>query len=553
MAQVIAINPDGDDVSVEPPMPRARVRQWNSIGFKIMVANALALLLLGSGGIAFSEYRKSLVFTELSLLEDEARLWATVMVQSGVTQPHQINLTLGNLAKISPRQAIVFDQMGKLIAETKPVALGPIDPRDPRDKETPSVVKPLVDFLLVVFPVTFNLPDYKNSTSRQIGDYPAATIASGNASQVFAWKGDGGQLMFTAAVRVPWQDGKRGTLLLVKNSTQTEEAFQMARIDVVRILMAALAITMTLTLYVAFMVARPLNKLARAAEAMRVAKSRTQMIPDMSDRGDEIGALSSVLRETTEALWERLDSIESFAADVAHELKNPLTSLRSALETLPRVGDLDKRARLMAIMNEDTQRLDRLITDIAKISRIDSELSREGFFVTSLKDVLVRVLRVYAPAETLFVESLPRQITTRERGVMLEALVPHDLPAVSGNPVRLQQVFDNLVSNAISFSPDGGRVVVVAEYRGNNYITVTVDDQGPGIPDGKLEKIFDRFYSERPQNEAFGTHSGLGLAIVRQIIKAVHGSVHAENRIDDHGVVRGARFVVRLPLVTSRR
>lgn len=525
------------------------VRHFNGIGFKIMLANTLALLMLGLGVVMFSEYKRSLVFTELSLLEDEARLWARAMVQPGMPDPATLDLTrtrdvVADLAAISSRHAFVFTNDGHLVLQT--LGTGPSVHERYADEPKLSFIKPFARFLLLIFPVEFNLPVYPETNGQRIEDYPGAELAPHTNSKMNVWVNNQGQLMFTAAVPIGGPDHRLGTLLLIKDATQTEEAFQMARLDVVRILLAALAITMTMTLYVAFMVARPLNRLARAAEAMRVMKTRKLLIPDLRTRGDEIGALSVVLREGTEALWARMDDIERFAADVAHELKNPLTSLRSALETLPRLDDPAKRQKLMNIMAEDTQRLDRLITDIAKASRLDAELSREAFYPLRLSDVMAQVLRGYAPAEVMMNDALPRRVQTRVRGVVLEVLVPDDLPRVRGNPLRLQQVFDNLISNALSFSPDAASVVVVAEMINPKTVRITVDDQGPGIPEGKLQAIFSRFYSERPNAEEFGTHSGLGLAIAQQIIKAVDGKIYAQNRYDDLGAVRGARFVVEL-------
>lgn len=556
-----AINPDPADHASDPGAPVAAPRrhpsieQWSTIGFKIMLANTLALLLLGLGVVMFNEYKRSLVYTELSLLEDEANLWAQSLSLAG--SPAEVSRVINGLSSISSRQAFVFDRTGSVVmhvgsvnAEKENPKMGPLVTKQ---EVSPSMIRPIARFLLYLFPITYDLPLYPIENG---GDEKGAYHLLLDAlvkNPLCGWVSPEGNLIFTAAVKINQPDYKGGTLLLVKNSTLTEEAFEIARLDVVRILLAALVITSTLTLYVAFMVARPLNRLARAAAAIKFVKNRAQIIPDLSDRGDEIGALSVVLRETTQALWDRMDEIEQFAADVAHELKNPLTSLRSALETLPRIEDADKRKKLLEIMTEDTLRLDRLITDIAKASRLDAELSREDLYAVRLQTVLAHVLRGYARPEAMLADELPRQVMTRSRNVVLEILLPADLPPVVGNALRLQQVFDNLINNALSFSPDQGCVVVHAETLGNKYVRFMVDDQGPGIPEGKLETIFSRFYSERPQDEAFGTHSGLGLAIVRQIVQAVSGSIHAENRYDDQGKRKGARFVVMLPLAKQER
>jgi two-component system sensor histidine kinase ChvG len=242
----------------------------------------------------------------------------------------------------------------------------------------------------------------------------------------------------------------------------------------------------------------------------------------------------------TSALWQRMDAIERFAADVAHEIKNPLTSLRSAVETASRIDDPVKQRRLLAIVLEDVQRLDRLISDISDASRLDAEMSRIEPAPVSITRLLKTLVEVH---ETTADEGKPR----------LALSVPHDGEAeddlvVLGVEGRLVQVIRNLLANAISFSPPDGAIRLSAR-RTDGAILITVEDDGPGIPEGKLEAIFDRFYTERPAGEKFGTHSGLGLSISKQIIDAHRGTIRAENRRGAGGAVVGARFIVRLPAV----
>jgi two-component system sensor histidine kinase ChvG len=276
-----------------------------------------------------------------------------------------------------------------------------------------------------------------------------------------------------------------------------------------------------------------------AAERLRIGHGRADEIPDFTRRRDEIGELSRALREMTAALWLRMDATERFAADVAHELKNPLSSLASAIETLGRVTDPTQQQRLLAIVREDVMRLDRLISDISNASRLDAELSRAEAQPVELLTLLSTLADIH-------------QTATENKGQSEGAppAIALDVPrglVVRGIESRLGQVFQNLISNALSFSPPGGTVAVAASRQGG-IATVVVEDQGPGIPAAKLDAIFDRFYSERPAGEAFGTHSGLGLSIAKQIVETLGGSIRAENRIDADGKVAGARFVVALPL-----
>jgi two-component system sensor histidine kinase ChvG len=233
-----------------------------------------------------------------------------------------------------------------------------------------------------------------------------------------------------------------------------------------------------------------------------------------------------------------MDAIERFAADVAHELKNPLSSLSSAVETVGRVSDPEQQRRLLGIVRDDVKRLDRLISDISNASRLDAELSRAEAQPVDLETLLATLADIHR--------------TTNENRQGLEPPVEIRLEAAKGLVVRgiesrLGQVFQNLISNAVSFSPPGGTVRVSASHHGGT-ATVLVEDDGPGIPPGKLDAIFGRFYSERPSGEAFGTHSGLGLSIAKQIVEALGGRIRAENRTSESGATLGARFIVQLPL-----
>jgi two-component system, OmpR family, sensor histidine kinase ChvG len=300
----------------------------------------------------------------------------------------------------------------------------------------------------------------------------------------------------------------------------------------------ALAVTVLLSLYLASTIARPVRRLAEAADKLRRGQGARASIPDFTRRRDEIGDLSGALRDMTDALWHRMEEIENFAADVAHEIKNPLTSLRSAVETAARITDPDQQRRLMSIIEEDVKRLDRLISDISNASRLDVELARaalEPVDMGQLLDMLVQVLG-----------SNDRADPPDRAKLTLERIDPGAC-IVNGIEGRLVQVFQNLVGNALSFSPPDSEVRVAAR-RENNEILITVEDSGPGIPPENLDSVFERFYTQRPDSEAFGTHSGLGLSISRQIIDAHDGTIIATNRYGEgESEIVGARFEIRLP------
>jgi two-component system sensor histidine kinase ChvG len=269
-----------------------------------------------------------------------------------------------------------------------------------------------------------------------------------------------------------------------------------------------------------------------------------EAIPDLTSRHDEIGDLSAALRELTQALAQRIGAIENFAADVAHEIKNPLTSLRSAVETFEKVQDPQVKMKLMAVIRDDVDRLDRLITDIASASRVDAELGRSEAERIDIGQKLATLVDYYAESR--------RSDKPRAEVVLLPVTEPL---IVMGVHVRLVEVLQNLIDNALSFSPPDQQIILSAEHEGKN-ILIKIEDCGPGIPDNKLEAIFDRFYSERPRSEKFGTHSGLGLSIARQIVSAHRGRIWAENiknAADANGkpTNKGARFIVQLPAVAD--
>ena len=275
--------------------------------------------------------------------------------------------------------------------------------------------------------------------------------------------------------------------------------------------------------------------LSRLIVFVREGKGRIGSVPEsLLQRRDEVGLLATTLAESSQALWTRMDAIERFAADVAHEIKNPLSSIRSAIETLRRIEDPARQRQLLTIIAQDAVRLDRLISDVSDASRLDAELSR----VVAEPVDLVPILRA--------LEELDQATRDEENDPKLEIDAPSDGLAVMAVEGRLVQVLRNLVGNAESFSPRRGHILLRAHDAGA-MVEISVEDEGPGIPESSLEQIFDRFYSERPRGEKFGQHSGLGLSISRQVIEALHGRISAENRRDEGGKVLGARFVVLLP------
>lgn len=339
-----------------------------------------------------------------------------------------------------------------------------------------------------------------------------------------------GRMVITVAVPIQRLRTIIGVLLLSTQPGDIDSIVAAERMSILRIALVAALVTSTLSFLLAGTIAGPMRKLSDAAEKAGTSMTARTEIPDFTERGDEIGHLSGALRSMTNALYDRIEAIERFAADVAHELKNPLTSLRSAVETLPRAQKPEQRERLIAVIQHDVRRLDRLISDISNASRLDAELAREAQEQVDLDQLLEALASMHGDIAT-----------KRNVSVVYEKALGRQPPKVFGHDSRLAQVVSNLIDNAISFSPENGTVTARLTSEGDQLV-LTVTDEGPGIR-GDASRIFQRFYTDRPDTESFGDHSGLGLSISQQIVQAHKGTISAENRQDRSGAV----FTVRLP------
>jgi two-component system sensor histidine kinase ChvG len=345
---------------------------------------------------------------------------------------------------------------------------------------------------------------------------------------------DQNRLVLSVAVPVQGVRTIYGALLVSTEGGDIDDILRQERTTLFEVVLVAFLVMLFSSLYLSGTIAEPVKRLAAAADRVRSGAGGRSDIPNFPERNDEIGDLADSLKSMTAGLYDRIDAIESFAADVAHELKNPLTSLASAVEMFSRAKDDENRARFLDIVRGDVKRINRLITDISDASRLDAELSRETKEPVELSKFLATIIEVYRMTDT---------------GRPVEFILHDGLPPgtlVYGRDERFGQVFRNLIDNAISFSPQHGKVIVTAS-RHDMIARVMVEDEGPGIPPGNLESIFERFYTERPV-ESFGRNSGLGLSIARQIIEAAGGRIYAENRSADNSQGHGARLIVELPL-----
>jgi two-component system sensor histidine kinase ChvG len=540
----------------KPPVParpmtapaRRRRRRLSPLLLRVLVVNLLPVMLLAGGVLYLDRYQQSLIESELDSLAVQADLIASAIGESAVTtEPEEVQhlatdtaqQLIRRLVASSPSRARLFGPTGDLIVDSRLTqgglvqmeVLPPLTPSDP----VRAFLDRLYNWMFDWLPRRSGLKLYNEASTQRAEHYEEARAALRGQPRQMVRVAPSGELVLSAAVPVQRYREILGVLMLSIQTGWIDEAVRSVRLDIMKVFGVALAATILLSFYMAGTIAGPIRRLALAAERVRSGQSRQYAIPDFSHRGDEIGDLSASLRAMTEALGARLDAIERFAADVAHELKNPLTSVRSAIETAARLKDPERQQKLMALVLEDVHRLDRLISDISQASRLDSELSRAEFEAVDIGRMLAALVDVHA---TTRAPDGPR--FALEIGGHAGLVVP-------GIERRLVQVFRNLIVNAVSFSPPNGLVQMTASGDADE-VVVTVEDEGPGIPDTKLATIFERFYSERPKGEKFGTHSGLGLSISKQIVDAHGGSIHAENRRDGDGQVTGARFVVSLPM-----
>lgn len=543
--------------------------EMSGLTFKILAVNIVAIMILGLGVLYLGQYTDSLIQGEMESMRSEARLFAGAISEGAVRPVYQISpipyedpttieaikpelarRMVRRLAQIGKSRVRLFSVDGSVLTDSHQL-IGPggvvqMESLDPVQQPLgfDSLFAQSATRFLNLIPMQTKLPAYPENQLGDVFAFPDTQAAMlGNISTT-AWQRSNGRIILTAAAPIQKIKQVMGVALLIRDGAELEHAIAEVRVDVFRVFLGSLGITVMLSIYLSGLISRPLQRLASAAEAVRTGKGRHTEIPDMSARNDEIGELSLALRDMTKALWERMDTIERFAADVAHELKNPLTSLRSAVETAARVKDDESRSKLMDIIQHDVRRLDRLISDISSASRLDAELSREEMGVVDLPALLYGLRDAYKkPLARAGSASVDEGDIVR-----IEVEAPEGQSIfVRGSEPRLAQVFGNLLTNAMSFSPRGG-VVTVRILPGEDRITTLVEDRGPGIPENKIDTIFERFYTERPQAESYGDHSGLGLSISRQIVDAHGGQIYAENITTDMAGmdIRGARFVVIL-------
>ena len=521
-------------------------RRISPLTRRILAINVAALLIPIAGLLYLGPYRDGLIESELDALRLQAETFAGAIGEGAIeiapTSRQLINLRIARqiiwrLSAPGTIRSRLFAPDGTLIADSRYLMGRQFDVSVQELNDPPWILKIISNGLKKVsnlMPEWRNLDRYVEKHVQNAESFIEVRYALSGETTGYVRVSQSEQLLLSVAVPVQRYRHVLGALMVSKDDTAIEAAMQAVRVTVFGVFATALILTTMLSLYLAGTLARPILRLATAAERVRRGLGRgVDEIPDFTSRNDEIGDLSGVLREMTSALDQRMDAIERFAADVSHEIKNPLTSLRSAVETATRITEPEQQKKLMAIIQEDVQRLDRLITDISNASRLNAELSRAELDIIDIAGMLGAITEIYA---------------TQEDDISVIVDVQGKPPfRVTAMENRLVQVFRNLIQNAISFSPISG-CVQLSLSRTSDFVQIDVLDEGPGLPEGKLAAVFDRFYSERPEGEKFGMHSGLGLSISKQIIEAHGGEIHAENRYAADGTRRGARFVILLPI-----
>jgi two-component system sensor histidine kinase ChvG len=554
---------------------------FSSLTRRIVVLNLIGLAILVSGILYLNQFRAGLIDAKVQSLLTQGEIIARAIAASAGVDTNEVQLDpeklletehsqasddddlsnsldftidperaapiLRPLVKPTGSRARVYNRDGALILDSDTFySRGEVLRYDlpPPDAEKPDALSRFWQTVTTRMS-QYDLPLYTEIGGANGKAYPEVATALTGTSVPIVRVNDKGELVVSVAVPIQRMRAVLGVLLLSTRGGDIDNIVAAERWGIVRVSLFAAAVTIVLSIILANTIAGPVQRLSAAAERVRHSVRARAEIPDFTDRTDEIGHLSGALRDMTNALYKRIDAIENFAADVAHELKNPLTSLRSATETLPLARTDESKERLMEIIKHDVKRLDRLISDISDASRLDAELAREDAKTVDMAELLRTTVSLF--------NDIHRDDTPE---VVLDiAYAPGAWPyRVMGHDSRLSQVIVNLLDNAMSFSPPGGRVAVLARRIGHE-IQIAVEDEGPGIPEENLERVFERFYTDRPQ-ENFGQNSGLGLNISRQIAVAHGGRLWAENR-PPKGVGRGkgdasvgrsggARFVMRL-------
>ncbi len=530
---------------------------FSRLGGRVIALNFFLIVAIIIVFFATDRSREQLVQGRIDAMQIQAELIARSFASETVVDeestdimPEKADRMMRIMVSPTDVRARVYTKSGRLLSDSKLLGSGTVESFDlaPIGEETGdgwfNPLEGLYDLWIKLF-FSSNLPLYREYSNQPGTDFDEVTLALEGQTSTARRQNSEGELVVSVAVPIRRFKIVLGVLLVTAEGGDIDRMVRESRLQTLTLVSYGLVGTLILSLAFSIYIVRPILRLARTADAAVTGTNFARVeIPDLSIRNDEIGDLSVSFRRMIRALYTRIEAIESFAADVAHEIKNPLTSIRSAVETLDLVSDEEARATLLALIVEDVGRLDRLISDISDASRLDAELVREATEPLDVAPLLEGLHQIY-------------EATRREDAPRLTLNVVRDPGApgtdfiVNGLESRLGQVFRNLVNNAVSFSKPGDVIEVTLFrrlYQGRDVVCLVVEDCGPGVPEENLESIFERFYTQRPDGDGFGRNSGLGLSISRQIVEMLDGKIWAENRKSEaDGKITGARFVVILP------
>ncbi|MBN8843628.1 MAG: sensor N-terminal transmembrane domain-containing protein [Sphingomonadales bacterium] len=502
--------------------------RW-SLTTRILAVNILAIVLFGGGFFYLDTYRSRLVDTRVDVMQDQL---AQLDEALEAARPDQRQHLIDQFTQATESRLRFYDAEGRKLDDSfagRPPTYTLRDPDlQPWKRDAARAMDRGIDW--IVGAPTY--PEFEEPAVDRGASWPevAETMKTGRESSRFRYAPERTPLL--SATRIVDLDTPE-VMLMTLNARDITKTVRAERFRLALVVATVLMASILLSLFLARTIVRPLRRLARAAVRVRLGRAREVVVPRLPSRRDEIGTLARALSDMTQALRERIDAGEHFAADVTHELKNPIASVRSAIEGLGRVQSDEQRTQLLAIADEDVRRLDRLVSDISEASRVDAQLSRTLFEPVDVGMMIESMLAGRA-ARAGQSGPVPRIAFARPR---------KDTTTVAGDGHRLERAIDNIIDNAISFSPPDGLVCIAATRLGDE-VHVRVDDDGPGIEPAQREAIFRRFHSERPKGEAFGRHSGLGLAIARTIIEGHGGTISARDRDDGK---QGASLLITLP------
>ena len=508
---------------------RHPARPWTgrwTLTWRILAVNILTVLILALGVIYLDAFRNKLSKERLHRTEREAQISAIVARSLPAAERPD---ALAEIAKSTGSRIRLYAPDGRLIADSWSITGPTYRLRDPSKESWMKDAARALDRGFNMLVGAEYAPDYSDPAQDRITAWPEAYQAQ-QAQAVASKIRTAPDLTPVLSAAAP-VDG--GALLVTSNERSLTRSMRSQRAGLALAMGISIILSVLLSLFLARTIVRPLRRIALAAHRVRLGRAREVRVPRLPSRRDEIGLLARSVSDMSQSLRQRIDNIEAFPADVTHELKNPIASLRSALDGLESVKDSKLRQRLMDVAREDVMRLDRLISDISEAARTDAELARARFEPVDLGPLIEQLVKSWD--------------SRRDKG---DARIAFARPRkestlVMGDPARLARALDNILDNAVSFSPPGGLVEVAASHVGNQ-VRIRIDDEGPGVPPEAREAIFHRFHSMRPEDESFGRHSGLGLAIAKAIVEGHDGEITVYDRDD---APSGARFIISLPAV----